>query len=837
MTRPEDIPIEARDSHLEEAILRRDFARIRALVSHGNPLSHRQGITHLMQAASRDLFPVIPLLLEQEGRMRDENGWTALMYAVQSRADRCIPLLVSEASLQATRECGEFPCGATGLIIAAIVNNGQAASALQPYESGLLDAEEHTASWHASKRRHNDVLRVLTQELRDIRLPPPEANCIVRFSTAMNSALLPLYPVDQWPNPQGADGTCALMHAARCGNSEAIIQLEHMLELRDTESRTALMYAAMFGQTEVIASLRSLVGLRDNKGWTALMYAVAYNQTHCALSLLEEAGCQATAQRSSYPTGITALMLAASRWNLDIVQELVSNEAMFRDSSGRTALSYAIESNNYECAKKLIGEANLRFDDGQTVLDHASQSCKPELIRSLLMELRNGRDPVETAIELYHYGCVSVLLQSESLQTYSPSRTALMMGAYLGRRELVEQFRFQAGRRDELGRTAIMYAAHAGKSEIVEMLAGLEAEICDDGGQTALMYAVIGGNQACISTLLRGGVGRQANGLDLDYYKIPAGATALMLAAAEGKVSIVHQLLEHESNVRDAHGRTALMYAARHGQSDCVQELLSQAGEQDDEGRTALMYAALAGKYTEVKLLTSREEGKARYNGETTLITAIRNDPINWLVQRPRDPGTKTAAWRVAKPAQECRLEIVSHLAKHELNLTDVYGWSALMHAAYCGDIKCVKCVIGVAGRQTERTHLGYARGATASMIAASRGFQEIVKMLLPYEERILDVFGRDTLWYAQDSGGHDPEHLSVVLTLLQSEPPRPKWTKLMSFALMGSTHQCLRNLNEMGIQDADGRTALMYAAENGFSDIVEVIVHEERIRRSRSSN
>ena len=63
-----------------------------------------------------------------------------------------------------------------------------------------------------------------------------------------------------------------------------------------------------------------------------------------------------------------------------------------------------------------------------------------------------------------------------------------------------------------------------------------------------------------------------------------------MLAALLGYLDILEVLSDKEGGLKDADGRTALMYAVLCDHSDCAKALMLEAGLRDNEGRTAMMY-------------------------------------------------------------------------------------------------------------------------------------------------------------------------------------------------------------------------------------------------------
>ena len=126
-----------------------------------------------------------------------------------------------------------------------------------------------------------------------------------------------------------------------------------------------------------------------------------------------------------------------------------------------------------------------------------------------------------------------------------------------------------------------------------------------DAVRQRLHDAALAGDQTAISEMITSGVSpRMTDG---------AGASALHLAAASGHTKVVLKLMKQpggvEADMRDAQGRTALMFAALHNQASAMHALL-RAGARIDAvesfGRTALHCCALIGELKGARMLVAR---------------------------------------------------------------------------------------------------------------------------------------------------------------------------------------------------------------------------------------
>ncbi|TNJ26153.1 Ankyrin repeat protein 3 [Giardia muris] len=275
-----------------------------------------------MYAAMEGNANCIPLL-EREIGMQDNCGRTALMLAASDGYTDCVRLLLSEAGKQTTEEwkglLNTYPPGTTALMLAAHQNHPDVVELLLPYEQGLKDSEGYTAQWHANNStKIGDFTRVrqLLKNEGTEQLPPPK---------------------EQPP----------LMVSAVTGDIEGVKKHLDRVGYQDPTGMTALMMAAKYGHSNCIPFLEKEIGMQDEDGLTALMWAALNGKTDCARLLLSEAGKQSTEERKfnfngiAFPSGATALMIAAHYNYPKIVELLLPYEQGMKDSKGHTAQWHA----------------------------------------------------------------------------------------------------------------------------------------------------------------------------------------------------------------------------------------------------------------------------------------------------------------------------------------------------------------------------------------------------------------------------------------------------------------------------------------------------------------
>ncbi|KAM6507109.1 hypothetical protein FALCPG4_018498 [Fusarium falciforme] len=203
-------------------------------------------------------------------------------------------------------------------------------------------------------------------------------------------------------NRRDVDGDTGLLQAVKQPDNLASVKLfvdnGANLDLQDTEGRTALMAAVQQWSEDLVCLLlkhRANQDLQDKEGQTALMIAVWrdsknivwFPRKHAAdLSLKNDRGESVlfkeyrSIQRSELPNNIIKILLEAGA---DINVE---------DNLGRTALTIAIENENYVAAGLLIergANVDSQDDGGQTLLMKAIKADNQITSRLFIEGSRN----------------------------------------------------------------------------------------------------------------------------------------------------------------------------------------------------------------------------------------------------------------------------------------------------------------------------------------------------------------------------------------------------------------------------------------------------------------
>lgn len=242
---------------------------------------------------------------------------------------------------------------------------------------------------------------------------------------------------------------------------------------------------ANFAETDTMTNPQTSVLLARNNSDSRAFLKAAYDGDVQKLELILSQGTKVNEKVE----GITALIVAAQRGHVQIVEALLKNNA----------------------------NANIKSPEGHTALTYAAENSHDGIVGALI---RNG-----AKVNLNNKGW-----------------TPLMSAARFGRlrnAELLLENGADVKMTLNNGLTALMIAAENGHDRVVDALVkkGADIDTKMNMGWTALMFAAQNGHLSVVETLLSKGA--NANVRDTKY----GGITALMAASVQGHVMIVKALL------------------------------------------------------------------------------------------------------------------------------------------------------------------------------------------------------------------------------------------------------------------------------------------------------
>ncbi|XP_055088396.1 kinase D-interacting substrate of 220 kDa B-like isoform X1 [Periophthalmus magnuspinnatus] len=286
------------------------------------------------------------------------------------------------------------------------------------------------------------------------------------------------------------------------------------------------------------------------------------------------------------------------------------------------------------------------------------------------------------------------------------------------------------------------------------------------------------------------------------------GQTPLMLAAEQGSLEIVQELIRRGANVNldDVDCWSALISAAKEGHLEVVRELLENSAyieHRDMGGWTALTWACYKGRTEVAKLLL--EEGA-----------------------NPNTTGQQYSVYPIIWAAGRGHSEIVKLLLEHgaKVNCSDKYGTTPLIWAARKGHYDCVMHLLEN-GADVDQEG---ANSMTALIVAVRGGYTDVVKELLKRNPNVnmTDKDGNTALMIAAKEG-----FTEIVQDLLEAGtyvniPDRSGDTVLIG-AVRGGHVEIVRALlhkyADIDIRGQEGKTALYWAVEKGNAAVVRDIL------------
>lgn len=467
-----------------------------------------------------------------------------------------------------------------------------------------------------------------------------------------------------------------LMFAVRHNDLDAIkVLISKGIEIGncDEERMTALMIAAQQGYTEAVRLLADKeCGAQDISGRTALMHAVIHGHLHAAEILLE------------YEKGIkdkrewNALLLAITKGYTEIAKLLLPYEAK---DLGWTNLICAAILGDIEAAKNSLHETGERDIIGLTALIWAIQKGNIEIVQ-LLMEYEagihdlSGRTAIAYAIATKNDTVIELLLK---WMKETAGWTPLMCAAATGDVDMVKQCLDDRDARDTNGDTALIIAARAGYKELVEIM-----DPTDERGITALMRAAIRNDIRTLCALLplQTSMKTASSGEYISEekrIKFDEGSTALMFSVQCSNIQAIKELVVYEGGIQSKSNYTALMYATWADNPEIVSILVDkEAGLQSKYGYTALMYAARNCYAKVASILAEKEAGLKNNSGCTALMLAAESGHaqiVSLLKEKEATNQDKYGCTALMRAVCKGKIEIVELLAGCEKGIQTSSKW------------------------------------------------------------------------------------------------------------------------------------------------------------------
>ncbi|TNJ29650.1 Kinase, NEK [Giardia muris] len=391
------------------------------------------------------------------------------------------------------------------------------------------------------------------------------------------------------------------------------------------------------------------------------------------------------------------------------------------------------------------------------------------------------------------------------------------------------------------GHTNLMKAAAHGNVADVQRYI-LELGYRTKDGMTALIWSILAGNPQCIKLLfpemnIPGPDGVLPIEIMLQHdNKAIYRSGHFLLKFSKPPSNTKSEILSLIQNTGNA--PKTLLEAAAVGDLKMVKKLIGESRYRGPRKETALMCAASKGYQAIVKLLANEESRQQDVDGRTALMLA----------------------------AEEGHSDVVAFLGRYETRVQDRAGWTALMYAIREHHTSCVRPLLSEASFKTteEVAYKGYAFpiGSTALDIAERLKFPEIVSVLKANATVLMNIEQLEQIehdeqeehedYEEQEEHAPDERVSSETSKNVQSEPHRTEHSAsedeeeeddnddnddddtLIMAATRGDAKAVEKHIQEAGLTNDEGLTALMYAAKNGHLECVKILSDIEGSNQTR---
>ena len=297
------------------------------------------------------------------------------------------------------------------------------------------------------------------------------------------------------PNPsKDSVEFASIQEPAKTTDSEKILHLKQIADaLRQEERKLATLQKESLPARIRRPDRSEMQSLYDTLSVASpspslLLNSISTNSVQTVQLALNSGVSANTRNRSS---GLSALMLAASKGNTEIIELLLRSNADInsRDKQRKTALFWAAVSNHSAAVKQLLdygARADLRDQNGETALMQVAWAGHSNVVQELVKKDAgiNFRDP--------------------------QGLTALTVASINGHTAIVETL-LNAGANPDLGmadgKTALMAAAWNGHTDIVRLLSerNCSLDTTNAEGWTALISAAWNGHSTIVKDLVKAG--------------------------------------------------------------------------------------------------------------------------------------------------------------------------------------------------------------------------------------------------------------------------------------------------------------------------------------------
>jgi ankyrin repeat protein len=363
--------------------------------------------------------------------------------------------------------------------------------------------------------------------------------------------------------------------------------------------------------------------------------------------------------------------------------------------------------------------------------------------------------------------------------------------------------------------TGLHIAAYFGLSRIVQFLLGngsVDVDSKDSNRRTPLSWASQNGQENVVQLLI------SCREVNVDV-RDKDGRTPLSLAAGNGHEAVVRLLIQHNANPdsKANDGRTPLSWAAEKGHTNVVQLLLAlgrcvEANSRDHlYGRSPLSWAAEKGHEEVVRLLLQLDDVDLG-----SVDTAYGQTPLSYA-------------------AEHGHVGVLRMMLEREgldVDMGDDYGQSPLTYAVRGDHDEVVRLLL-----QYKRVNIAPKDGATTMLLswAEEKGPKAVLQMLRKCEGTAssYDADGQDKATWLTVTDDHETSVRRLLQrSIVRSDPMEGYCQALLLWAVKNGHEAVVRKLMECTKAQPDfvdnlyGRTLLSWAAQRGYTDLVQLLLN-----------